>query len=138
MIGERLTDLRNDKGLKQRELAEILHVTNHNISAYERDKNEPPDSVKIAMARYFDVSVDYLLGLTDSPNAYEKPGNYILLDKDFPPAAKPLVQTIARMISLLAKEDPKKVEKEVRRLSAELLAQLPAVSEYTNEETEIE
>ena len=51
MIGERLSDLRKDKGLTQQELADILHLTKYNISAYEREANEAPDNVKIAMAQ---------------------------------------------------------------------------------------
>lgn len=68
MVGERLYDLRKDAGLTQTELGEILRVNKHAISSYERDKSEPPDEVKILIARYFNVSMDYLLGLTDSPS----------------------------------------------------------------------
>ena len=67
MIGERLYDLRKDAGMTQDELAELLKISKHSISAYERDKNEPPDSIKIAIARLFNVSVDYLVGLSDMP-----------------------------------------------------------------------
>lgn len=62
LIGERLYDLRKDAGMTQDELAELLKISKHSISAYERDKNEPPDSIKIAIARLFNVSVDYLVG----------------------------------------------------------------------------
>lgn len=65
MIGERLLDLRKDAGLTQDELADILKINKHSISSYERDKSEPPDAIKIEIARYFGVSVDYLLGLTN-------------------------------------------------------------------------
>lgn len=68
MIGERLLDLRKDAGLTQDELAEVLHINKHSISAYERGRSEPPDQIKIAIARYFHVSTDYLLGLTDRPD----------------------------------------------------------------------
>ena len=67
MVGERLFELRKDAGLTQDDLAEILWINKHSISSYERDKSEPPDAIKIAIAQYFDVSVDYLLGLTDDP-----------------------------------------------------------------------
>ena len=62
MIGERLQELRKDAGLTQDELAIILSINKHSISSYERDKIEPPDTIKIAMAQLFHVSVDYLLG----------------------------------------------------------------------------
>ena len=61
MIGERLYDLRKDAGMTQDELAELLKISKHSISAYERDKNEPPDSIKIAIARLFNVSVVLIL-----------------------------------------------------------------------------
>lgn len=67
MIGERLLELRKDADLTQDELALILNINKHSISSYERDKSEPPDAIKIAIARYFNVSIDYLLGLTDNP-----------------------------------------------------------------------
>ena len=68
MIGERLLDLRKDAGLTQDELAAILKINKHSISSYERGKSEPPDAIKIEIARYFKVSVDYLLGLTENKN----------------------------------------------------------------------
>ena len=77
MIGERLSELRCDRGLTQDELGELLHLKKHNISAYERGQSEAPDDAKIAIAQFFGVSVDYLLGLTDRPTPYEKPHNCI-------------------------------------------------------------
>ena len=68
MIGERLLDLRKDAGLTQDELADILKINKHSISSYEREKSEPPDAIKIQIAKYFHVSVDYLVGLTDNPS----------------------------------------------------------------------
>ena len=70
MIGERLLDLRKDAGLTQDELAAILNINKHSISAYEREKSEPPDVIKIGIANHFHVSVDYLLGLTDDPSPH--------------------------------------------------------------------
>ena len=75
MIGERLYDLRKDAGMTQDELADLLKISKHSISAHERDKNEPPDTIKIAIARYFNVTIDYLVGLSDNPS---------------PPASKPV------------------------------------------------
>lgn len=67
MIGERLWELRKDADLTQDDLAGILNINKHSISSYERDKSEPPDAIKIAIAKYFNVSLDYLAGLTDFP-----------------------------------------------------------------------
>lgn len=72
MIGERLLDLRKDHGLTQQELGNMLHINKHSISSYERDISEPPDSLLIEIAGFFNVSCDYLLGLTDDPTPYYK------------------------------------------------------------------
>ena len=84
MIGERLLELRKDANLTQDDLAAILNINKHSISSYERDKSEPPDAIKIAIARYFDVSVDYLLGLTDNPTAANREQKIIKLPASFP------------------------------------------------------
>lgn len=88
MIGERLLDLRKDAGLTQDELSEILHVNKHSISSYEREKSEPPDTVKMAIARYFNVSVDYLLGLTDNPAPYADQCSVLRLPSRLPEGAR--------------------------------------------------
>ena len=84
MIGERLLDLRKDAGLTQEELAVILKTNKYSISAYEREKNEPPDSMKIAIAQHFGESVHYLLGLTDNPYPYNNKYRVIKLPAGFP------------------------------------------------------
>ena len=65
------------------------------ISNYERDKSEPPDALKIAIAQYFGVSIDYLVGLTDNPNPYEEQKNYIRLPVRFPEKALPELREYA-------------------------------------------
>ena len=84
MIGERLLELRKDADLTQDDLAAILRINKHSISSYERDKSEPPDAIKIAIAQYFNVSVDYLLGLTDIPQPLHQRENSFRLPKGFP------------------------------------------------------
>ncbi len=81
-------DLRKDAGYTQDKLADILKINKHSISSYERDKSEPPDAIKIAIAQLFQVSVDYLLGLTDIPNSYKDSRNVLFLPSDFPDSAK--------------------------------------------------
>ena len=63
MDGERLSELRKDRGVTQQQLAEAVSVSSNTISAYERRINEPDDKMKIRLARFFNVSIDYLLGL---------------------------------------------------------------------------
>ncbi len=84
MIGERLWDLRREAGLTQDDLAAVLNINKHSISSYERDKNEPPDEIKIAIAKYFGVSVDYLLGVTNDPAPPFENSNTMRLPPNFP------------------------------------------------------
>ena len=63
-FGEILCELREDKGLTQLQLSRILHISNSSISAYETGTREPSTEVLIALSRYFDVTTDYLLGIT--------------------------------------------------------------------------
>ena len=84
MIGERLYELRKDAGLTQDDLALILKINKHSISSYERDKSEPPDAIKISIAKYFNVSVDYLLGVTDIPFALDQRRTSLRLPESFP------------------------------------------------------
>lgn len=83
LIGERLYDLRKDKGLSQEELGKILNINKHSISSYERDKSEPPAEIKIRIAKFFNVSIDYLLGLTSIPNPYYNNQKVLALPNNF-------------------------------------------------------
>lgn len=88
MIGERLLNLRKEAGLTQDELGHILKINKHSISAYEREKSEPPDEIKIAIAQHFNVSIDYLLGLTDNPAPHNTPYTAVYLPLYLPDSAK--------------------------------------------------
>ena len=100
MIGARLLALREDADMSQSQLGEILNVSKHAISSYEREKTEPPDAVKIAIARYFNVSVDYLLGLTDVPAPIERQTAVLRLPKDFPHSKLPELKRYARFLAI--------------------------------------
>lgn len=62
-ISERLKQLREERGLKQEILASELGCTRFNISYYENGR-EPPIDLLIEYAKYFDVSIEFLIGLT--------------------------------------------------------------------------
>lgn len=64
-FGERLTELRLEKGLKQSELAKILNSRQQTISSWEHGDREPDFDFLIIIAKFFNVTTDYLLGLTD-------------------------------------------------------------------------
>lgn len=60
-LGEFLAELRKEKGITQRELAEFLNVSDKTISHWERDENSPDLSVLPILAEYFGVTCDELL-----------------------------------------------------------------------------
>ncbi len=74
----RLKQLRQKHKLTQSELADILGLKPTAVSNYESRRNEPSFDKLIALSKYFDVSCDYLLGISD---AYLPVGGEVL-DKD--------------------------------------------------------
>ncbi len=66
MFSERLKRLRTEKGITQKELADRLHISRSTIAGYESLGKEPDGEKLCALADFFGVSVDYLLGGTDS------------------------------------------------------------------------
>ena len=62
---QRIRDLREDHDLSQTEMARVLCVSQSTYSRYESGHLDIPSQVLIALSRYHNVSVDYLLGLTD-------------------------------------------------------------------------
>lgn len=62
IIGSNIAELRKDRGLTQKDFANILHVSKSAVSHYEQGISVPTIQVLIAIADYFNVNVDYLLG----------------------------------------------------------------------------
>jgi transcriptional regulator with XRE-family HTH domain len=62
IFSERIKKLRKEKGLTQEELGSVLGRTKYNISNYELGRRQPDNDTLRALAKFFDVSVDYLLG----------------------------------------------------------------------------
>jgi len=66
----RIRALREDRDLKQRELAEYLHCSQVSYSYYELGSRDIPTEVLILLAKFHQTSTDYLLGITDDPCPY--------------------------------------------------------------------
>ncbi len=64
---QRLRDLREDRDLKQETVAHILKITRQQYQLYESGKRELPMHHFIALAEYYNTSLDYLAGLIDTP-----------------------------------------------------------------------
>ena len=65
IMAERIRFLRIEKNIGQNELAKRLEISNASISYWENAKQEPSASALYKLANYFEVSADYLLGITD-------------------------------------------------------------------------
>ena len=72
MLYPRLKDLREDNDLKQREVAAYLYIDQSLYSNYERGKREIPTCFVIKLAKLYNTSTDYLLGLTNDLKPYRK------------------------------------------------------------------
>ena len=64
---QRLRDIREDHDLTQKEVAELLEISQSDYSKYERGAHMMGIDKYAILARHYNVSVDYLLGLIDTP-----------------------------------------------------------------------
>ena len=72
MVNLRLKELRQESGKKQTEIAKLLNIQQNTYSQYENSKREIPLEFLIKLAKHYDVSVDYILNLTDNDLPYER------------------------------------------------------------------
>ena len=66
----RIKDLREDMDLTQREIAEYLHIKQNTYSQYENGQRQLPLECLIALAKFYNTSTDYILGLTKEKKPY--------------------------------------------------------------------
>ena len=66
----RIRDLREDKDLTQTQVAKLLGMSQTGYSKYETGENDIPTVVLIQLARFYNTSIDYLLGETNDPRRY--------------------------------------------------------------------
>ena len=69
---KRIRDLREDRDLNQTEVAKVLEMSQTGYSKYETGENDIPTAVLIKLARFYNTSIDYLLGETDNKERYPK------------------------------------------------------------------
>lgn len=72
MYYQRLKDLREDKDLTQKEIAGILGTTQKQYSRWETGEYEVPFHYVIKLAKYYDVTIDYIANLTNLPTKLPK------------------------------------------------------------------
>jgi transcriptional regulator with XRE-family HTH domain len=69
MLSKRLKQLRDEINLTQEELAKLLNLSRGTYAHYELGKRQPDYDTLMSIANFFEVSVDYLLGNSDSRNS---------------------------------------------------------------------
>ncbi|MEE0928705.1 MAG: helix-turn-helix transcriptional regulator [Acutalibacteraceae bacterium] len=68
---KRIRDMREDKDLTQKQLADYLKIHQTTYSDYEIGKLNVPIDVFIKLAHFYNTSIDYLAGITDNPTPYK-------------------------------------------------------------------
>lgn len=61
MLGARIAALRRQRGMSQAELASALRISSSAVGMYEQGRREPSAQMLVAMAKFFEVTTDYLL-----------------------------------------------------------------------------
>ena len=69
---KRIRDLREDKDMTQKQIGELLNMSQTGYNQYEIGKNDIPTIVLIKLAKFYNTSVDYLLELTDEIKPYPR------------------------------------------------------------------
>lgn len=69
MIGKRIKALREERGISQRDLANLCQISKSSIDAYETERRNPKREALEAIADVFNVDIEYLQGKTDVRNS---------------------------------------------------------------------
>lgn len=72
IMAQRIRKCRTDRGLTQREAAIYCDITERAFQNYELMNREPKVEILVRIAEFFQVSLDYLVGLTDDPRPYPR------------------------------------------------------------------
>lgn len=69
---ERIRNLREDKDLTQKQIGQLLNMSQTGYNQYEIGKNDIPTKILIELAKFYNTSIDYLLDLTDEIKPYPR------------------------------------------------------------------
>jgi transcriptional regulator with XRE-family HTH domain len=110
VFGDRLKELREEKGITQKQLGKVINISDRVIGYYESNDRFPKDEIILKLlSEYFNVSVDYLVGRTSlrSPQSEyvaETSASYSLNVKGLPIEAIKMIEEYIELIRL--KYDP--------------------------------
>lgn len=100
MIGERLLDLRKDRGLTQKQVAQSLSVSKHTIANYETERTSPNIEMLKALSLFYNTSVDYLVGVTDVERPVKDDNTIVRLPGKLPPKAVSEIKEFIKLIMI--------------------------------------
>lgn len=120
-FGNKLKQLRIEKKLKQEDLSKRLNVSRQSVSKYETNERFPDKEILVALTKFFNVSIDYLLGLTDIKEPAEdliKKGEVVIkppskiekLYEELPAEEKKMLEDYAQYLETRAKLSDKDKE----------------------------
>lgn len=69
---KRIRDLREDRDLTQKQIGQLLNMSQTGYNQYEIGKNDVPTKILIELAKFYNTSTDYLLGITDEIKPYPR------------------------------------------------------------------
>ena len=78
---DRLKDLRKDNHLTQKQLAKILNMSQTGYSKYETGENDLSTEMLKKLSAIYNVSIDYILGITDEYSPYERNDSFKTIEK---------------------------------------------------------
>lgn len=107
MFYQRLRDLREDKDKLQKEIAEEFKTNVTQYRRYESGEREPPFEFIIKIAKYYNVSLDYIAGLTNDKNGFNKsdlPKKEVEMLKKFRSLSKERKVRVLERIDMLTEE----------------------------------
>jgi transcriptional regulator with XRE-family HTH domain len=111
-LGKRLKTLREEKGITTREISKIFKLGKSTISNYENDIRKPDYDILIKLADFYEVTVDYLLGITDERNIYKLESNNL---------PKELREIGVEYIALAKEMQDKEISLEIARKIVEIV-----------------
>ena len=103
MIGERLKEVRRDKQDTQSSLAQKLNVSLSTVKSWERDKSAPNHELLVKICRLYNVSSDFLLGISDEDPLWNKEKH-----SKFTQENKELLKVFEEFLSYKQRQETKK------------------------------
>ncbi len=116
VLSKRVLDLRNDYSLTQEQLGERIKRSQGNIADIEKKRRGVSLDILVELSNLFEVSIDYLLGVTDEPERYGKQEDQAVFEiKD--EREREIVQELAKLISPLSVDEKRQLVDVIKMLS---------------------